>query len=46
LSGWVYFGFTVVLFAVFVGIVIHYYNPKKKEKVEEPKYRMFDEDKK
>ncbi len=44
MSGWVYFGFTVALFAVLVGIIIHYYNPKEKEKVEKPKYRIFDED--
>jgi len=43
-SGWIYFGFTVALFLVFIGIIIHYYNPKNKEKVEKPKYRIFDED--
>lgn len=44
MSGWVFLAFTLILFFVFVGIVLHYYNPKKKKKVEEPKYRMFDED--
>ena len=44
MSGWIYFGFTVVLFTIFIGIVIHYYNPGKKEEVEKPKYRILDED--
>ncbi len=44
MSGWIYFGFTVLMFAVFIGIVIHYYNPKRKESVEKPKYRILDDD--
>lgn len=43
-SGWIYFGFTIALFIAFIVVVIYYYNPKKKEKIERPKYRMFDAD--
>lgn len=45
-SGWIYFGFTVALFIVFIMVVIYYYNPKKKEKIEKPKYEMLDDDEK
>jgi cbb3-type cytochrome oxidase subunit 3 len=43
-TGWAYFAFTLLLFLVFVGIVIYYFAPKRKDKVEKPKYRMFDDD--
>ncbi|MFN3479600.1 MAG: cbb3-type cytochrome c oxidase subunit 3 [Thermodesulfovibrionales bacterium] len=43
-SGWIFFGFTIALFIAFVVVVIHYYNPKRKEKIEKPKYRLFDDD--
>lgn len=43
-SGWIYFGFTIALFIAFIVIVIYYYNPKKKEKIERPKYKMFDDE--
>lgn len=43
-AGWAYFAFTILLFLVFVGIVIYYFAPKRKDKVEKPKYRMFDDD--
>lgn len=42
---WAYFIFTVTLVVVFVGIIIHYYRPGRKKRVEEPKYRMLDDDK-
>lgn len=45
-SGWIYFGFTIALFIVFIVIVFYYYNPKKKEKIEKPKYKIFDDDEK
>lgn len=41
LSAWAYLLFTVVLAAVFAGIVVHYYSRKRRESVEAPKYRMF-----
>lgn len=43
-SGWINFGFTVALFIAFIVAVVHYYNPKIKTKVEEPKYRMLDDE--
>lgn len=45
-SGWINFGITIALFIVFIVVVIYYYNPKRKEKIEKPKYRMFDDDEK
>jgi len=36
--------FTLLLAFVFAGIIIYYYNPKRKQKVEEPKHRMLDDD--
>ncbi len=44
LSPLAYFFFTVILVIVFLGIIIYYYSPKRKGKVEEPKYRMLKED--
>ncbi len=39
-SAWAYVLFTVVLGAVFAGIIVHYYSRKRRETVEAPKYRM------
>jgi cbb3-type cytochrome oxidase subunit 3 len=36
--------FTIMLAAVFAGIVIYYYNPRRKDEVEEPKHRMLRND--
>lgn len=36
--------FTLLLACVFAGIIFYYYNPKRKQKVEEPKHRMLDDD--
>lgn len=41
------FAMTTVLFITLVGIVIHYYRPKRKEdveQVEQPKYTMLKDD--
>lgn len=46
-SGWIYFGFTMALFIVFVVIVVYYYKPRKKselEHFEKPKYKMLSDD--
>lgn len=43
-SAWAYFGFTLALFLVFVGIIVYYFSPKRKSRVEEPKYMMLDDD--
>ena len=39
-----YYGFSIVLVCAFIGVVIHFYRADRKAKVEEPKYRMLDED--
>lgn len=36
--------FTLVLAIVFAGIIVYYYNPKRKNEVEKPKHRMLDND--
>ncbi len=41
---WLYFGFTILLAGVFVGVVIYYFRASRKASVEEPKYRMLNED--
>ena len=43
-SGWINFGATVALFVAFIVAVVYYYNPGRKTKVEEPKFRMLDDD--
>ena len=35
---------TVVLFIAFIVAVVYYYSPKIKNEVEEPKFRMMDDD--
>lgn len=44
LKAWLYFGFTALLAAVLAGIMVYYFRSKRKERVEEPKYRMLDDD--
>jgi cbb3-type cytochrome oxidase subunit 3 len=43
-SALAYVLFTIVLALVMLGIVVYYYNPARKQKVEKPKHRMLDED--
>ena len=43
-SGLAYFLFTMFLAIVMGGIIVYYYNPGRKEKIEEPKRRMLDEE--
>jgi cbb3-type cytochrome oxidase subunit 3 len=43
-SAWAYFVFTVLLGAVFTGIIVYYYSRKRREVVEAPKYRMLADD--
>lgn len=43
-AAWAYFLFTVVLGAVFAGIIVHYYSRKRRDAVEAPKYRMLADD--
>ena len=44
-SGLAYLIFTVLLAIISGGIRAYYYNPKRKEKIEEPKHRMLDDEK-
>lgn len=39
-----YTAFTLILVAVFAGIIIYYYNPRRKDEVERPKHRMLRDD--
>ncbi len=43
-SGLAYVLFTVLLTIISGGIIAYYYNPKRKEKIEEPKHRMLDDE--
>jgi cbb3-type cytochrome oxidase subunit 3 len=43
-KAWLYFGFTALLTIVLIGIMVYYYQRKRKHKVESPKYRMMEED--
>jgi cbb3-type cytochrome oxidase subunit 3 len=36
--------FTLLLVIVFVGIIVYYYNPKRKQNIEAPKHRMLEDD--
>ena len=40
-SGFIVYG--IILVAVFLGIIIYLYNPKRKQKIEAPKYRIIDD---
>ncbi len=39
-----YTAFTLILAAVFAGIIAYYYNPARRKEVEEPKHRMLRND--
>lgn len=45
---WVYFGFTVMLVVILAVIIFYYFNPKRnpkdKERTENPKFRMLDDE--
>ena len=43
-NGWINFAMTALSFAAFVVAFIYYFNPKRKKSVEEPKFRMLDDD--
>ncbi len=45
ISGLAYLLFTVLLAIISGGIIAYYYNPKRKQKIEEPKHRMLDDEK-
>jgi cbb3-type cytochrome oxidase subunit 3 len=41
---WAYFLFGAALVVIFACIIAYYYRPKRKGHVEEPKFRMLDDD--
>ncbi len=43
-SGLAYVVFTMLLAIISGGIMVYYYNPKRKERIEAPKQRMLDDD--
>ena len=43
-SGWAYLLFTGALCAALVGIIIHYFGRRRRERVEAPKYRMLEDE--
>ncbi|MBI5419062.1 MAG: CcoQ/FixQ family Cbb3-type cytochrome c oxidase assembly chaperone [Deltaproteobacteria bacterium] len=43
-GGWAYLLFTVALGAVFAGIVVFYFDRRRRDRVEAPKYRMLKDD--
>lgn len=40
---WVYLGITAVFGVVFIALIIYYFNKKRYDEVERPKYRMLDD---
>lgn len=44
MGAWIYFAFTLLLTGILIGIMVYYFQGKRKKKVEEPKYRMLDDD--
>lgn len=44
LKAWLYFGFTSILAAAFASVIVYYFRARRKDRVEEPKYRMLDDD--
>jgi len=43
-SSWAYLGFTALLFLTFVGLILYYFAPKRKSRIEKPKYTILDDD--
>jgi cbb3-type cytochrome oxidase subunit 3 len=41
---WVYLAFGLLLCAALLGVIVHYFSKKRKEVVEEAKYKMLDDD--
>jgi cbb3-type cytochrome oxidase subunit 3 len=44
-QGMAYFLFSLSLVIIFAVIIVYYYSKKRHKKIEEPKYRMLDDDK-
>ncbi|MCK9420452.1 MAG: cbb3-type cytochrome c oxidase subunit 3 [Nitrospirae bacterium] len=43
-KAWLYFGFTMLLVVVLLGIMVYFFRSKRKDRVESPKYRMLDDE--
>jgi cbb3-type cytochrome oxidase subunit 3 len=43
-KAWLYFGFTILLTVVLIGIMVYFFRGKRKDRVESPKYRMMEDD--
>ncbi|NOX20176.1 MAG: cbb3-type cytochrome c oxidase subunit 3 [Nitrospirae bacterium] len=43
-NAWSYLIFGTTLVVTFLWIIVHFYRPKRKNKVEEPKYKMLDDE--
>ncbi|MBI5374847.1 MAG: cbb3-type cytochrome c oxidase subunit 3 [Candidatus Schekmanbacteria bacterium] len=43
LNQWVYLGIIAVFGVVFIALIIFYFNKKRYDEVERPKYRMLDD---
>ncbi len=41
---WAYLAFGLLLSAALVSVVVHYFSRKRKKGIEEPKYKMLDDD--
>ncbi len=45
-KAWMYLIFIVTLCLLFAGIILYYYWPSRKDRVESPKYKMLEDDEK
>lgn len=43
-GGWIFFAFTGALAAVLAGIILYYFDGKRRDRVEAPKHRMLEDD--
>lgn len=43
-QAWAYLIFGTTLVVLFTWIIVHFYRPRRKDRVEEPKYRMLEDD--
>jgi len=41
---WLYIVYGILLVVLFIWVIVHYFNPKRKDKIEKSKYRMLEDD--
>jgi cbb3-type cytochrome oxidase subunit 3 len=41
---WIYILYGILLVVTFLGVIIYYFNPKRKDKIEKSKYSMLEDD--